>query len=177
MCGLARWLDLEGAPPDEALAAGMANLLAHRGPAGAVARVLAAGPGSPTVAIGHRRLAVIDLSDAAIQPLSNEDGTVSVVFNGEIYNFLELRRDLEVRGHAFRSRSDTEVIVHAYEELGDGFVARLDGIFAFALWDGRNRRLILARDRVGKKSLYYAWHGRRLALASETRGAPALRMG
>jgi asparagine synthase (glutamine-hydrolysing) len=147
----------------------MADLLAHRGPDGAVARVLASGPGSPTVVVGHRRLAIIDLSDAAAQPLSNEDGTVSVVFNGEIYNFLELRRDLEVRGHVFRSRSDTEVIVHAYEEFGDGFVARLDGMFAFALWDGRNRRLILARDRVGKKPLYYAWDGRRFAFASETK--------
>jgi asparagine synthase (glutamine-hydrolysing) len=169
MCGIAGWVDLEGAPPDEALAAGMANLVAHRGPDGGGARVLAPGLGSPTVVVGHRRLAIIDLTDAGAQPLSNEDGTVSVVFNGEIYNFRELRRDLEARGHAFRSRSDTEVIVHAYEEFGEGFVARLDGMFAFALWDGRRRRLVLARDRVGKKPLFYAWDGRRLAFASETK--------
>jgi asparagine synthase (glutamine-hydrolysing) len=117
--------------------------------------------------LGHTRLAILDLSDAAGQPLANEDGTVSVVFNGEIYNFKELRRDLETRGHAFRSTGDTEVIVHAYEEWGDECTRHLDGMFAFAVWDGRRRRMLLARDRVGKKPLYYAWDGRRLTFASE----------
>src|SRR3990172_8911609 len=133
MCGIAGYVDTDGSPPDEALASAMAGSLAHRGPDGTRAEVLASGPEGPTVVVGHRRLAVIDLSEAAAQPLSNEDGTVSALFNGEIYNFRELRRDLEVRGHAFRSRSDTEVIVHAYEEFGNGFAARLDGMFAFAL--------------------------------------------
>ncbi|MGQ0670857.1 MAG: asparagine synthase (glutamine-hydrolyzing) [Actinomycetota bacterium] len=169
MCGISGYVDTAGAPPDEALVTRMSDLLSHRGPDGARVEVLAAGPEGPTVVVGHRRLAIIDLTEAAAQPLANEDGTVSVAYNGEIYNFRDLRRDLESRGHVFRSRSDTEVLVHAYEAFGDEFVARLDGMFAFALWDARRQRLVLARDRAGKKPLYYAWDGLRLAFASESR--------
>jgi asparagine synthase (glutamine-hydrolysing) len=105
--------------------------------------------------LGHRRLSIIDLSPEANQPLLNEDGTVGVVVNGEIYNFAALRQDLIRRGHRFRSGSDCEVVVHLYEEFGVDFVSRLDGMFAFALWDGRAQRLVLARDRAGKKPLLY----------------------
>src|SRR5207253_7975787 len=105
------------------------------------------------VVLGHSRLSIIDL-DTGHQPLSNEDGSIWVTFNGEIYNFRELRRDLERAGHSFATRSDTEVIVHAYEEYGPDCARQLRGMFAFALWDGRRRRLMLARDHIGKKPLF-----------------------
>ncbi len=108
------------------------------------------------MALGHRRLSIIDLSAAGNQPMANEDHTVFAVVNGEIYNFEELRRDLAARGHAFRSRSDSEIVVHLYEERGEDFVTALRGMFALAVWDSRARKLLLARDRVGKKPLYYA---------------------
>ena len=150
MCGIAGLIDPTWDSLDPTLIATMTRALAPRGPDG---------EGfwrAPGVALGHRRLAVIDLSDAAVQPLANEDGSVQVVFNGEIYNFAELRMDLQAHGHVFRSRGDTEVLVHGYEEWGDEVVARLDGMFAFALWDARKRRLLAARDRMGKKPLYFA---------------------
>ena len=121
----------------------MAATLAHRGPDAEGVAV------DGSVTLGHRRLSIIDLSHAADQPIANEDGSVLLVFNGEIYNFRELRRDLEVR-HRFRSEGDGEVIVHLYEERGDEAVAMLDGMFAFALWDAPRRRLLLARDRSGQ---------------------------
>lgn len=149
----------------------MGRELLHRGPDAHRLEILAYGKrspgGGPSGAICHQRLAIIDLDSRANQPLSNEDGTVSVAFNGEIYNFRDLRAELTRRGHAFRSNADTEVIVHGYEEYGEGVVERLDGMFAFALWDDRSKRLLLARDRAGKKPLYYAWDGKRLTFASE----------
>jgi asparagine synthase (glutamine-hydrolysing) len=129
------------------------------------------------VGLGHRRLSIIDLSTGD-QPVFNEGRTVAVVFNGEIYNFRELRADLEGRGHHFVTRSDTEVIVHAYEEYGERCVERFRGMFAFALWDQGQRRLLLARDRVGKKPLYYVHDGERLCFASELKALlqdPALK--
>lgn len=121
-------------------------------------------------ALGHRRLAIIDLSEAGRQPLSNEDGTIWITFNGEIYNFQSLRDDLEKLGHTFRTRTDTEAIVHAYEQWGSDCVKRLRGMFAFAVWDQPRRRLFLARDRAGKKPLVYAQVGNRFFFASELQG-------
>jgi len=127
----------------------MAASLAHRGPDGE--GVWAEG----NVGLAHRRLAIIDLRAVADQPMMNEDGSVRIIFNGEIYNFQELRDELQTRGHIFRTHSDTEVIVHAYEEYGRECLDRLRGMFAFAIWDARKRTLFLARDRVGKKPLFY----------------------
>jgi asparagine synthase (glutamine-hydrolysing) len=118
------------------------------------------------VGLGFRRLSIIDLATGN-QPISNETGSVQLVFNGEVYNFRELREDLESRGHVFRSNADTEVIVHLYEDLGARCVERLNGMFAFALWDRSGRELILARDRFGKKPLYYASVGRSIVFGSE----------
>lgn len=161
MCGIAGLVHLDRTYPiDRALVARMTSCLAHRGPD---AQGLQVWPGA---AIGHRRLSIIDLATGD-QPIFNEDRTVAVILNGEIYNFQTLRQELEAHGHRFATRSDTEAIVHAYEEWGDRCVERLAGMFAFALWDDRRRRLLLARDRVGKKPLYYAQEGERLLFASE----------
>lgn len=120
--------------------------------------------------LGHQRLAIIDLSDAGKQPLSNEDGTVWITFNGEIYNFQSLRRELESLGYHFHTQTDTEVIVHAYEQWGTECVKRLRGMFAFGIWDQRQQRLMLARDRMGKKPLFYTQVGQRFLFASELQG-------
>jgi asparagine synthase (glutamine-hydrolysing) len=140
----------------------MSLAIAHRGPDAEGYRI--DGP----VALGHRRLSVIDLSEAAREPLTNEDETLWLVFNGEIYNFRELRNELEGR-HRFRSQGDAETILHLYEERGDGAIRALDGMFAFALWDGRERRLLLARDRTGKKPLFYHDGPKLFAFASEVK--------
>jgi asparagine synthase (glutamine-hydrolysing) len=161
MCGIAGVVDFDGAI-DPLVVGRMCDLIRHRGPDGE-GRFEEDG-----VSLGMRRLAVIDLAGGD-QPLFNEDESVCVVLNGEIYNFQSLREDLASRGHSFRTRSDTEVIVHLYEEHGVDLVQHLRGMFAFALWDRRRRRLLLARDRVGKKPLFYALRGRRLAFASELR--------
>lgn len=142
-----------------------AETLHHRGPDAFGEWFSADGP----VYLAHCRLAIIDLTSAGQQPMANEDGSVQIVFNGEVYNFAELRTILMERGHQFRSRTDTEVIVHAYEEWGDECVNRLRGIFAFGLWDGKERRLLIARDRLGVKPLFYSLRGRQLAFASEPR--------
>ena len=146
---------------DEQLVRRMANSLAHRG------------PDQDGVfwddrwSLGHRRLSIIDLSDAARQPMGNEDGTVQIVFNGEIYNFADLKPELEARGHVFRSHSDTEVILHAWEEYGLDMLPRFRGMFAFALLDRRRDQLLLVRDRLGIKPLYYTIMGDKIAFASE----------
>lgn len=151
--------------------------LSHRGPDGHSVTRLESGDHRTQVIFGHRRLAIIDRSEAGDQPMPNEDASVHCVFNGEIYNFPDLRGMLEQKGHKFRSRCDTEVIVHGYEEFGDSFVEQLDGMFAIALWDSRCSRLLLARDRAGKKPLYYSWNQGWLTFASETkalRGFPSV---
>ena len=162
MCGIAGliWQD-PLRPGDAAAARAMTRALAHRGPDGEGVRVV--GP----AALGHRRLSIIDLSPAGAQPLCNEDETVWVVFNGEIYNFEELRAGLEAKGHRFRSRTDTEVLVHLWEEHGPDLVTRLRGMFAFALWDARQGRLLLARDRGGQKPLHWRLDPDALRFASE----------
>jgi asparagine synthase (glutamine-hydrolysing) len=165
MCGIAGIVDPTGAPVDAALLRAMTRALAPRGPDGEGYWT------APGVGLGHRRLRVIDLSEAGAQPMPSEDGGVQVVFNGEIYNFADLRAELVAHGHTFRSRTDTEVLAHGYEVWGDGMVDRIDGMFAFALWDARARRLLAARDRMGKKPLYYArLPGGLFAFASELKG-------
>jgi asparagine synthase (glutamine-hydrolysing) len=145
----------------------MSGALAHRGPDG---------DGHAAIAtdgvygrLGHRRLRILDLTDAAHQPMVSPDGTVLLVFNGEAYNFRELRAQLKDRGHVFHSTGDTEVALRAYEEWGEGLVDRMEGMFALALWDARRRCLLLARDRVGKKPLYYVHERGRLTFASEVK--------
>ncbi len=145
----------------------MVSAIAHRGPDGAGFFE------DGTASLGHRRLAVIDLSESAAQPLGNGDGSIQIVYNGELYNFEELRAELVAKGHRFRSRGDTEVIVHLYEEEGDAFVERLNGMFAFAIWDARRQRLVLGRDRYGQKPLFYAAAGGALVFGSEIKAVLA----
>ncbi len=164
MCGLGGIVVFDGPPPDTDELRRMGDALRHRGPDAEGIRIDAAG--SPAVGLVHRRLSIIDLSEVADQPLPNEDGRILALLNGEIYNFRELRSVLEGR-HTFRSQGDTEVLAHGYEEWGEDLVSRLDGMFTLAVWDGRARRLLLARDPFGKKPLYYAHDGRRLVFASE----------
>jgi asparagine synthase (glutamine-hydrolysing) len=164
VCGIAGIFRFHGRPADAALARRMGAALAHRGPE--ADGLHAVGP----CALAHRRLRIIDLEGGA-QPLSNEDGSVTIAFNGEIYNFQDLSRELAARGHGFRTRSDTEAIVHAYEEWGERCVERLEGMFAFAIHDARPPgRLFLARDRLGQKPLYYALDEAGIRFASEMKG-------
>lgn len=165
MCGVAGILR-SGAPVPRGAVDRMCAAMEHRGP-DSRGRFDEDG-----TSLGVQRLAVIDV-EGGDQPIANEDGTVVVVCNGEIYNFGELREELSRRGHRFSTRSDTEVIVHLYEELGERCVERLRGMFAFAVWDMSERRLVLARDRVGKKPLFYAHDERGIAFASELRGLMA----
>ncbi len=148
---------------DRALIESMCAALRHRGPDDSGVHV------AGRAGLGHRRLSIIDLSPAGHQPMCNEDGSVWVVYNGEIYNFPELRTELQARGHIFRSTTDTEVIVHLYEDMGPECVGRLRGMFAFAVWDERAQELFCARDRVGKKPLVYAETGDGFVFASEIR--------
>jgi len=172
MCGITGgvWTD-PAAAIDAAALRRMTELLAHRGPDDegyyqSDFRVQAPYPDVPGVALGHRRLAIID-PQSNRQPVSNEDGSISIIFNGEIYNYADLRRRLQGNGHTFRTDGDTETIVHLYEDEGLGFLQHLRGMFAFALWDERQRRLILARDRLGQKPLVYRVEHDRLLFASE----------
>jgi asparagine synthase (glutamine-hydrolysing) len=167
MCGLCGVVAL-GRPPETETVRAMAGALDHRGPDGD-------GEFSDEgVAFGFRRLAIIDLSDAAMQPFASDDGALRLVHNGEIYNYVELRRELQGRGHSFRTQSDTEVIVRAYEEWGDDCVRRFNGMWALALWDGRRRRLLCSRDRFGVKPFYYRWDDGRLEFASELKAFDSL---
>ena len=163
MCGIYGYLSRE--PLGSAVLANMGRALAHRGPDDEGEFVQSSGELS--VALGHKRLSIIDLSSSGRQPMPNEDGTVWVILNGEIYNYRSLRDQLQSQGHHFRSQSDTEVIVHLYEDEGVRMLDRLDGMFAFALWDCREQLLLLARDRVGKKPLHYSFVGNEVIFASE----------
>jgi asparagine synthase (glutamine-hydrolysing) len=164
MCGISGIFDPR-ATADDTLAAlrRMTTVLAHRGPDADGFHV------EPGVGLGHRRLSIIDVAGGD-QPIYGDGGRLAIVFNGEIYNFVALRRELEALGHRFATRSDTEVILRGYEAWGDACVERLRGMFAFAIWDRARRRLLLARDRIGVKPLYYAWNGSRLLFASEIKG-------
>lgn len=186
MCGITGFYNLDNTPVDWQLLVSMTRTLSHRGPDeegyyinGSSGETLVSRVNKiPTyrhkeakrqlgdIGLGHRRLSIIDLAGGQ-QPLSNEDGTVWITFNGEIYNFLELKQQLEERGHIFRTHSDTETIVHAYEEWGEEAIRKFRGMFAFALWDEERRRFIFGRDRLGKKPLYYYVDDKRLIFASE----------
>jgi len=164
MCGIAGFVERErsvraAAEENAALVQRMCDVIRHRGPDD---DGVWTGRG---VALGMRRLSIIDLSSGH-QPMSNEDGSIWIVFNGEIYNFRELRGELEAFGHRFSTSSDTEAIVHAYEQWGPAAIERLRGMFAVAIWDGRDRSLLLARDRVGIKPLHYAVVADRLYFGS-----------
>jgi len=160
MCGITGIYSFNGNEVDRARLQHMTDALAHRGPDGSGQFV------QGNVGLGHRRLSIIDLEGGS-QPLSNEDDSVHIVFNGEIYNFIELREELVKAGHRFKTRSDTEVIVHAYEQWGAQCVNHFNGIFAFAIWDERQRRLFLARDHLGVKPLYYIVADGNLLFGSE----------
>ena len=160
MCGIAGALALHGDAAPSLDAHEISRRLRHRGPDGWGERRLG------IVTLIHTRLSIIDLATGS-QPLCNEDETVWVTFNGEIFNYVELREELEGYGHVFRTKSDTETLVHAYEQWGDDFVSRLNGQFAFALWDARRRRLLLVRDRVGIRPLFLRQVRDTLYFASE----------
>ncbi len=167
MCGIAGQFALNGGEADAPLVGAMAERLAHRGPDGE--GNFFSGP----VGLAHRRLAIIDLSDEGRQPMTNEDGSLWIVFNGEIYNYRELRAELLAAGHRFTSATDTEVILHAYEEWGRDCLHRFNGMWAFALWDGRRRELFCARDRLGVKPFYYTVIGGSFLFASEIKALRA----
>jgi len=162
MCGIAGFVDFAGHDTEAARSRieRMTNIIAHRGPDGAGYFV------DGHAALGHRRLAIIDVA-AGQQPISAADDQVQLIYNGEIYNYLDLRRELEARGHRFKTNSDTEVILLGFLEWGEACVEKLNGMFAFAIWDARTRRLFLGRDRVGKKPLYYYRKGSFIAFGSE----------
>ena len=163
MCGLAGILHLDGAPAPAVVAGRMAEAIAHRGPDG---HGVWTGGG---LALGHRRLAILDLSPAGQQPMQTADGRYVLAYNGELYNFAELRTELSARGHQFRSGTDTEVVLAAFAAWGPECVERFNGMFAFAAWDTVERTLLLARDRYGIKPLYYTLVGRTLLFASEVK--------
>ena len=160
MCGICGIFDRSGKSIYRDIIDKMAAALKHRGPDGEGRFLYGA------VGLGHRRLSIIDVRGGA-QPIGNEDGSLQIVFNGEIYNFVELGKELEKAGHIFKTRSDTEVIVHAYEQWGKGCVKRFNGMFVFALWDSNQREVFLARDHLGIKPLYYIELNGRILFASE----------
>ena len=163
MCGIAGQYRFDGREPDRTLLERMSDQLVHRGPDGAGSEIRGC------TGLVHRRLAIIDLSKDGLQPMTSEDGTLWLVYNGEIYNYIELRGELIEKGHRFHSQSDTEVILHAYEEWGTGCLQRFNGMWAFALWDEKTRQLFCARDRFGIKPFYYTEVDGSFLFASEVK--------
>lgn len=163
MCGIAGFFNLDGAPAVPEFVRRMTRVIAHRGPDGEGCWV--DGP----VGLGHRRLAIIDLSSSGHQPMQSDDGRYSITYNGELYNYRELREQLENKGYRFASTSDTEVLLYALVAWGKAALSRLNGMFAFAFWDARERRLLLARDRYGIKPLYYSKEGHSFLFGSEAK--------
>lgn len=157
MCGICGYYGIKDSETIKA----MTKILEHRGPDNF--GYFSDGK----VSLGHRRLSIIDLSEKGKQPMSNEEGTVWITYNGEVYNFQELRTELEEKGHKFKSNTDTEVIIHAYEEYGENCLQKLNGMFAFCIYDSNKKELFLARDRLGKKPLFYYWNGEEFIFASE----------
>lgn len=160
MCGICGIFNTDKKPVEQSDIVRMNRIMSHRGPDGEGVYI------KGHIGLGHRRLSIIDL-ESGTQPMANPDGSVQLVFNGEIYNFLELKKELEGKGYVFRTRSDTESIIYAYEQWGEAFAEKLRGMFAIALWDEKQEKLILLRDRVGKKPLYYSYHNNHLFFASE----------
>ncbi len=161
MCGIAGIFNLNSEPVSPVLLRSMTDAIAHRGPDG---------EGFYTdsfIGLGHRRLAIIDLTPAGHQPMITEDGNYAITYNGEVYNFQEIRLELESHGHRFRSRTDSEVVLHAYAQWGTECLNRFNGMFAFAIWDKSRQELFLARDRYGIKPLYYTFTGQNFLFASE----------
>ena len=162
MCAICGIIDFDSRKIDQNKLIAMRDMMFNRGPDAGGIKIV-----NESVGLGHRRLKIIDISDAANQPMANENESIWTVFNGEIYNFIELREILIRHGHVFQTKSDTETIVHGYEQWGEDLFTKLDGMFAIAIWDNKNERLLLARDRYGKKPLYYQYDGKRLSFASE----------
>mgnify|MGYP001576088853 CR=1 FL=1 len=161
MCGIAGIFHIDGSHQDHDLLKRMTDSIRHRGPDDEGYYT------DGNIGLGHRRLSIIDLSPAGHQPMSNEDGSAWITYNGEVYNYLELMEELKEKGHKFKSKTDTEVIIHAYEEWGEGCLSRFNGMFAFAIWDNKIKRLFCARDRFGIKPFYYFYDGKRFIFASE----------
>ncbi|MCP4377363.1 MAG: asparagine synthetase B, partial [bacterium] len=153
MCGIAGIINFDDQAASREVVAGMVRAIAHRGPDGQGS--FADGP----IALGHCRLAILDLTEAGGQPMSTDDGRLTITYNGEVYNFRELRGELESLGWKFRSRSDTEVVLKAYAQWGIDCLDKFNGMFAFAIWDKSKREMFLARDRYGIKPLYYCQQG------------------
>jgi asparagine synthase (glutamine-hydrolysing) len=160
MCGIAGFLKTDGTPADARILHRMTDAIAHRGPDASGLHV------EGEVGLGHRRLAIIDLS-AGIQPMSNEDDSLWITYNGEVFNHADIRPELEAAGHRYKSHCDTETMLHAYEQWGDQSVTRYRGMFAYAIWDRKKRSLFCVRDRLGIKPFYYYWDGRLFAFGSE----------
>ncbi|MBM4272769.1 MAG: asparagine synthetase B, partial [Deltaproteobacteria bacterium] len=171
MCGICGKVTTDGKPVDEGLIGRMTGVMKHRGPDNDgvyLSSTHSQSAGTNTsVGLGHRRLSIIDLSEAGRQPMSNEDKSIWMVFNGEIYNFQSLRKELEKKGHSFSTHTDGESIIHLYEEEGIDAVKKLVGIFAFAIWDEKTQTLLLARDPIGVKPLVYCCHNGNISFASE----------
>ena len=161
MCGITGVINLNGMPVSRAAIRTMTDSIAHRGPDGEGHYL------DRNVALGHRRLAIIDLSPAGSQPMTTEDNSLVIVYNGEVYNFLDLRPQLQAKGYRFHSNTDTEVVLYAYQEWGPECVHHLNGMFAFAIWDKQKGELFLARDRYGIKPLYYYHDGQYFIFGSE----------
>ena len=168
MCGIAGLARFDGVEVDAATLQRMTHAIAHRGPDGE--GIWCDGP----VGLGHRRLAIVDLSTAAQQPMTSADGNLILVYNGEIYNYRELRKELEELGNTFRSRSDSEVVLYAIREWGIRALSRFNGMFSFALWNRQERTMLLARDRYGIKPLYYALQSDSFSFASEQKALLAI---
>src|SRR6476659_9089789 len=166
MCGICGKYSPSGVKTEEINA--MLSTIRHRGPDDSGCYVRA------NIGLGSRRLSIIDL-ETGNQPISNEDGKVWVIYNGEMYNYKSLRAQLESKGHLFRTNSDTEVIVHLYEEMGERCVEQISGMFAFALWDESQQKLFLARDRIGQKPLFYVQDGSEFLFGSEIKAILAIR--
>jgi len=168
MCGICGILNLDGSLVKKETLDKMCEVLKHRGPDNKGIYI------KNNLGLGHQRLSIIDLSEKANQPFTNETQTHWIVYNGEVYNYLEIRKELEKSGHRFKSQTDTEVILHAYDEWGMDCLKHFNGMWAFCIWDSRKRRIFCARDRAGVKPFYYTFNGQRFGFASEIKALLAL---